>query len=162
MGQLRLISNLIQKQAKDETWMRAYTEEANWVSFCDTYLAQLNDINDGRQLGRSKPNDMGTQSDGEEEEDMPIPLDSNFEFRSPDQPDELFDHNDDAGCSLSRHLGCLAPPNRRACRIPDWLSSPHTRQLSPFRVDAHFGAVGKEGSVSRVYLLVCPGMCLRV
>mmetsp|Transcript_2494 Transcript_2494/g.3963 ORF Transcript_2494/g.3963 Transcript_2494/m.3963 type:complete len:603 (-) Transcript_2494:38-1846(-) len=99
MGQLRLISNLIQKQATNgEAWMRAYTDGADWVTFCDTYLAQLNDINDGRQLGRSKPNGVEPQSDGEEEdeEDLSIPLGSNFEFRSPDQPDDLFD-NDGAG-----------------------------------------------------------------
>jgi len=97
MGQLRLISNLIQTQATGEAWMRVYTDGADWAAFCDTYLAQLNDINDGRQLGRSKPNGMGPQSDGEEEEDLSsIPLDSNFEFRNPDQPDELFD-NDEGG-----------------------------------------------------------------
>jgi len=56
MGQLRLISNLIQKQATNgEAWMRAYTDGADWVTFCDTYLAQLNDINDGRQVSATPP-----------------------------------------------------------------------------------------------------------
>lgn len=97
MGQLRLISNLIQKQAKSDEWMCDYTTGAPWATFCDTYLAQLNDINDGRQLGRSKANGMGPQSDGEEEDDLSIPLDSNYEFRSPDtNDDQLFD-NGDAG-----------------------------------------------------------------
>ena len=81
MGQLRLISNLIQKQASSEEWMHAYTQGEDWVTFCDTYLAELNDMNDGRQLGRSRINGMGPQSDGEEEDDLAaIPLDSNFEF----------------------------------------------------------------------------------
>lgn len=95
MGQLRLISNLIQDKAKQETcaWMRVYTERQDWVAFCDTYLAQLNDVNDGRQLGRAHANGLAPQSDGEDEEEALIPLDSdsNFEFRSPDQADELFD-----------------------------------------------------------------------
>jgi len=100
MGQLRLISNLIQKQASSEEWMHAYTQGEDWVTFCDTYLAELNDMNDGRQLGRSRINGMGPQSDGEEEDDLAaIPLDSNFEFRSLDQPDDLFD-NDDADDGL--------------------------------------------------------------
>jgi hypothetical protein len=47
-------------------------------------------IHDGRQLGHSQPNGFGPQSDGEEEDNLAIPLDSNFEFRSPDMPDELF------------------------------------------------------------------------
>jgi len=96
MGQLRLISNLIQKQANGEEWMHAYTRGEDWVSFCDTYLAELNDIIDGRQLGRSRVNGLGPQSDGEEEDDIEtaVPLDSNFEFRSPDQSDDLFDNGD--------------------------------------------------------------------
>ena len=96
MGQLRLISNLIQKQSNGEEWMHAYTRGEDWVSFCDTYLAELNDIIDGRQLGRSRVNGLGPQSDGEEEDDIEsaVPLDSNFEFRSPDQSDDLFDNGD--------------------------------------------------------------------
>jgi len=115
MGQLRLISNLIQKQASSEEWMHAYTQGEDWVTFCDTYLAELNDMNDGRQLGRSRINVMGPQSDGEEEDDLAaIPLDSNFEFRSLDQPDDLFD-NDDAGarplCSVQRAVSPLPLPS---------------------------------------------------
>ena len=95
MGQLRLISNLIQKQSNGEEWMHAYTRGEDWVSFCDTYLAELNDIIDGRQLGRSRVNGLGPQSDGEEEDDIAaVPLESNFEFRSPDQSDDLFDNGD--------------------------------------------------------------------
>lgn len=93
MGQLRLISNLIQAQAtgsSSDEWMRAYTDSEEWVAFCDTYLAEQNMIHDGRQLGHSQPNGFGPQSDGEEEDNLAIPLDSNFEFRSPDMPDELF------------------------------------------------------------------------
>jgi hypothetical protein len=30
--------------------MSAYTDIAEWVTFCDTYLAELNTINDGRQV----------------------------------------------------------------------------------------------------------------
>jgi len=98
MGQLRQISNLIQDRAKQEAWMRTYTESPEWVNFCETYLAQLNDVNDGRQLGRAHANGLAPQSDGEEEEDdTHIPLDTNFdsdfEFRSPDQPDELFEND---------------------------------------------------------------------
>lgn len=107
MGQLRQISNLIQDRAKEEAWMRTYTQGPEWVNFCDTYLAQLNDVNDGRQLGRAHANGLAPQSDGEEEEedDTPIPLDTNFdsqfEFRSPDQPDELFDNDADSALGRS-------------------------------------------------------------
>ena len=93
MGQLRLISNLIQAQvtgSSSDEWMRVYTDSEEWVAFCDTYLAEQNMIHDGRQLGHSQPNGFGPQSDGEEEDNLAIPLDSNFEFRSPDMPDELF------------------------------------------------------------------------
>jgi hypothetical protein len=69
MGQLRLISNLIQQKAKEEAWMRVHTQGHEWVTFCDTYLAQLNDVNDGRQLGRAHGNGLVPQSDGEEEEE---------------------------------------------------------------------------------------------
>jgi hypothetical protein len=38
-------------------------------------------INHRNQLGRSKPNGVGQQSDNEEEEALTLPLDNNFEFR---------------------------------------------------------------------------------
>ena len=75
MGQLRLISNLIQQKATEEAWMRAHTQAHDWVAFCDTYLAQLNDVNDGRQLGRAHGNGLVPQSDGEEEEEEALDKD---------------------------------------------------------------------------------------
>lgn len=72
------------------------------------------------QLGRSKPNGFGPQSDGEEEDDVPILFDSNFEFRSPDTMDELFDN--DAGLfSCPIRFSALLRPRPPIC---DTLQTP--------------------------------------
>jgi len=145
MGQLRQISNLIQDRAKEEAWMRTYTQGPEWVNFCDTYLAQLNDVNDGRQLGRAHANGLAPQSDGEEEEedDTPIPLDTNFdsqfEFRSPDQPDELFDN--DAGALFEK-----CPRRHAVPALPSVLPVLHAGHLYFFFTTAQQRACMRQGA----------------
>mmetsp|Transcript_6373 Transcript_6373/g.14944 ORF Transcript_6373/g.14944 Transcript_6373/m.14944 type:complete len:624 (-) Transcript_6373:68-1939(-) len=101
MGQLRLISNMIIQEATVDIWMTEYTGTEEWQTFMSTVLAPLNDIHDQRQLGCPKPHGVSGASDDEDdlpahttEEDIGDQGPSDFEFRNPDQPDQLFEQDE--------------------------------------------------------------------
>jgi len=98
MGQLRLIANMIIQESATDRWMEEYTSSAAWQAFLSSFLEPLNDMNEKRQLGQPTTHGGGSPSDDDDElpahpaEDLGE-VASQFEFRSPDQHEQLFDHD---------------------------------------------------------------------
>mmetsp|Transcript_67685 Transcript_67685/g.180946 ORF Transcript_67685/g.180946 Transcript_67685/m.180946 type:complete len:611 (+) Transcript_67685:329-2161(+) len=96
MGQLRLVSNLVNKQKTKDTWMEEYTGQPLWKDFVQNQLEPLNDVNERRNVGGGSSRQI-SQGQSDEEEDFhggnskEDGLGSgSFEFRVPDNSGELF------------------------------------------------------------------------